>query len=74
MNINTVYIALAIVFAIFITTMFVYSARLKTRQATMNKFGRPPVSQEEGIAIATETGRPAEKEFEDQQHGTGRNP
>ena len=74
MNINTVYVALAIVFAIFITLIFVYSARLKTRQAAMNKYGRPPVSQEEGIAIATEIGRPAEKEFEEVQHGTERKP
>jgi hypothetical protein len=54
MNINTVYVVLAIVFALVLTYMFVYNTRLKTREKTIAKMGRPPVSKEEGIAIATE--------------------
>jgi hypothetical protein len=54
MNINTVYVVLAIVFALVLTYMFVYNTRLKTREKTITKMGRPPVSKEEGIAIATE--------------------
>jgi hypothetical protein len=48
------YILCSIVFVAILVWMFVYSARLKTRKATEEKFGRPPVSKEEGIAIATE--------------------
>ncbi|MDQ2835087.1 MAG: hypothetical protein M3Y50_15360 [Acidobacteriota bacterium] len=54
MNINMVYIALAIVFALVLTYMFVYNTRLRTRQRTMSLKGREPVSKEEGIAIATQ--------------------
>ena len=53
MNIDTVYIALAVVFALVLTYMFVYNTRLKTREKTIEKMGRPPVCKEEGIAIAT---------------------
>ena len=54
MNINTVYVTLAVVFALVLTYMFLYNTRLKTREKTIAKMGRPPVSKEEGIAIATE--------------------
>jgi hypothetical protein len=54
MNINAVYVVLAIVFALVLTYMFVYNTRLKAREKTIAKMGRPPVSKEEGIAIATE--------------------
>jgi predicted aspartyl protease len=53
MNITTVYIALAVVFALVLTYMFAYNIRLKTRQRTMALKGRQPVSKEEGIAVAT---------------------
>lgn len=53
MNINMVYVALAIVFALILTYMFVYNTRLRTRQRTMALKGRQPVSKEEGIAVAT---------------------
>jgi hypothetical protein len=54
MNINTFYIALAVIFTCVLTCMFVYNARLKTLEKTIEKMGRPPISKEEGIAIATE--------------------
>ena len=34
--------------------MFLYNTRLKTRQRTIALKGRPPLSKEEGIAVATE--------------------
>jgi hypothetical protein len=53
MNINLVYIALAVVFALILTYMFVYNSRLKGRERTIALKGRPPISKEEGIAVAT---------------------
>jgi hypothetical protein len=47
------YYVLAAVFALVIAYMFVYSIRLKTRERTIALKGRPPVSEEEGIAVAT---------------------
>ena len=47
------YYVLAAVFALVIGYMFVYNTRLKTRRRTMELKGRPPVSKEEGIAVAT---------------------
>ena len=54
---TTVYILIAVIFVSVITYMFVYSARLKTRKKSQEILGRPPVTKEEGIAVAT-----AEKE------------
>lgn len=53
MNINTIYVALAVVFVLVLTYMFLYNTHLKTRQRTMALKGRQPVSKEEGIAVAT---------------------
>ncbi len=47
------YYVLAAVFALVIAYMFVYSIRLKARERTQALKGRPPVSEEEGIAVAT---------------------
>ncbi|MEO6924986.1 MAG: hypothetical protein ABI142_14255 [Bryocella sp.] len=54
MGINTWYILLAAVFLAIITSMVVYSVRLKSQKRTKEVLGRPPVSMEEGILIATE--------------------
>jgi len=48
------YIGCSIVFVAAIAYMVIYSSRLKTRKAALNKYGRPAISKEEGIAIATE--------------------
>jgi hypothetical protein len=52
-NIQLVYIVLAVVFVAVLTYMFVYNTRLKARERTIALKGRPPVSKEEGIAVAT---------------------
>jgi hypothetical protein len=52
--INLFYIALALVFASVMTYMVVYNLRHKTRRATQQKLGRPPVATEESIAVSTE--------------------
>jgi uncharacterized membrane protein len=54
---HTVYILASVVFVAVLTYMFVYSSRLKTRKKSQEILGRPPVTEEEGIAVAT-----AEKE------------
>jgi hypothetical protein len=53
MNITTVYIALAFIFVAVLTYMFLYNTHLHPRQRTIALKGRPPVSKEEGIAVAT---------------------
>jgi hypothetical protein len=52
-NIQLVYIALSVIFAAVLTYMFVYNTRLHPNERTMALKGRPPVSKEEGIAVAT---------------------
>jgi hypothetical protein len=47
------YYVLAAVLALVIAYMVVYNIRLKTRERTIALKGRPPVSMEEGIAVAT---------------------
>jgi|SwirhisoilCB1_FD_contig_81_2303968_length_265_multi_4_in_0_out_0_1 hypothetical protein len=54
-GIHEVYLALSLIFAAFIGYMFFYNIRLKTQQRSMQLKGRPPVSKEEGIAIATDS-------------------
>lgn len=49
-----VYIGGPILFITVLVILFLYTRNLKTRQATLAAKGRPPVSKEEGIAIATE--------------------
>ncbi len=50
-----IYIGGPILFIAVLILLFVYTRNLKTKQATMAAKGRPPISKEEGIAIATES-------------------
>jgi hypothetical protein len=50
---HLVYIALAIVFAAVMAYMYLYTTHLKPRERCQSLKGRPPISQEEGIAVAT---------------------
>jgi hypothetical protein len=52
-NITLVYIALAFIYAAVMTYMFLYTTHLHPNERTMALKGRPPVSKEEGIAVAT---------------------
>jgi hypothetical protein len=52
-NITLVYIALALIYAAVTTYMFLYTTHLHPNERTMALKGRPPVSKEEGIAVAT---------------------
>jgi hypothetical protein len=53
MNIHAVYIALAVVYAGFLTYMFVSNTRHKGRPGTMQPKVRPSISNEAGIPVAT---------------------
>ncbi len=48
-----VYIALSVVFACVMAYMYLYTTHLHPNERTMALKGRPPVSKEEGIAVAT---------------------
>ena len=48
-----VYIALAVVYACVMTYMYLYTTHLKPRERCQSLKGRPPISKEEGIAVAT---------------------
>ena len=50
---HLVYIALAIVFAAVLAYMYLYTTHLHPRERTMALKGRPPISENEGIAVAT---------------------
>jgi hypothetical protein len=52
-NIQLVYIALSVIFAAVLAYMFLYTTHLHPNERTMALKGRPPVSKEEGIAVAT---------------------
>ena len=52
-NITFVYIALALIYAAVMTYMFLYTTHLHPNERTMALKGRPPISKEEGIAVAT---------------------
>jgi hypothetical protein len=52
-RIDLVYIVLAVVFASVMAYMFLYTTHLHPRERTMALKGRPPVSKNEGIAVAT---------------------
>jgi hypothetical protein len=52
-NIQYVYIALAVIFAGVMAYMYLYTTHLHPKERTMALKGRPPVSKEEGIAVAT---------------------
>ena len=53
MNITTVYIALAVIFASVMAYMYLYTTHLHPSERTIALKGRPPISKEEGIAVAT---------------------
>jgi cell division septal protein FtsQ len=50
---NAVMLIIAIVAVSVVTYWILYTTRLKTRERTIALKGRPPVSTEEGIAVAT---------------------
>jgi len=52
-NIQIVYIALSVIFASVMAYMYLYTRRLHPRERTQELKGRPPISKEEGIAVAT---------------------
>ena len=52
-NIQLVYIALSVIFAAVLAYMFLYTTHLHPNERTLALKGRPPVSKEEGIAVAT---------------------
>ena len=52
-RIDLVYITLAVIFAAVMAYMYLYTTHLHPNERTMALKGRPPVSKEEGIAVAT---------------------
>ena len=70
---TTQQIVLLAVFLAVLTAAGIYIVRLKTGQAALRKLGRQPVSEEEGIAVATTTGTRAETDYKEQIAGSDRN-
>jgi hypothetical protein len=52
-NIQLVYITLAVIFASVMAYMYLYTTHLHPSERTQTLKGRPAVSKEEGIAVAT---------------------
>jgi hypothetical protein len=52
-RIDLVYITLSVIFALVMAYMYLYTTRLHPNERTMALKGRPPISKEEGIAVAT---------------------
>jgi hypothetical protein len=52
-NIQIVYIALSVIFVAVMAYMNLYTTHLKPRERCQELKGRPPISKEEGIAVAT---------------------
>ena len=52
-NIQLVYIALSVIFAAVMAYMYLYTTHLKPRDGCQSLKARPPISKEEGIAVAT---------------------
>jgi hypothetical protein len=52
-NIQLVYIGLSVIFAAVMAYMYLYTRHLHPRERCQALKGRPPVSKEEGIAVAT---------------------
>jgi hypothetical protein len=52
-NIQIVYIALSVIFVAVMAYMYLYTTHLKPRERCQELKGRPPISKEEGIAVAT---------------------
>lgn len=59
-GIHVVYLVLALIFAIFITYMFVYNIRQNNRQKAF-RAGRRPVGTQKSNAAATREREPAHK-------------
>jgi hypothetical protein len=51
--ITLVYITLSVIFALVMAYMYLYTTHLHPNERTMALKGRPPISKEEGIAVAT---------------------
>jgi len=52
-RIDLVYITLSVIFAAVMAYMYLYTTHLHPNERTMALKGRPPISKEEGIAVAT---------------------
>ncbi len=52
-NIQIVYIVLSVIFVAVMAYMYLYTTHLKPRERCQELKGRPPISKEEGIAVAT---------------------
>ena len=52
-RIDLVYIALSLIFAAVMAYMYLYTTHLHPKERCQDLKGRPPVSKEEGIAVAT---------------------
>jgi hypothetical protein len=52
-NIQFVYIALSVIFAVVMAYLYLYTTHLHPSERTRALKGRPPISKEEGIAVAT---------------------
>ena len=52
-RIDLVYITLAVIFVLVMAYMYLYTTHLHPNERTMALKGRPPISKEEGIAVAT---------------------
>ena len=52
-NFLPLYIVLSLIFASVMAYMYLYTTHLKPRERCQELKGRPPISKEEGIAVAT---------------------
>jgi hypothetical protein len=52
-NFQLLYIVLSVIFASVMAYMYLYTTHLHPNERTMALKGRPPISKEEGIAVAT---------------------
>ena len=52
-RIDLVYVALSVIFALVMAYMYLYTTHLHPNERTMALKGRPPISKNEGIAVAT---------------------
>jgi hypothetical protein len=52
-NFLPLYIVLSVIFASVLAYMYLYTTHLKPRERCQDLKGRPPISKEEGIAVAT---------------------
>ena len=50
---HLVYIGLAVIYGAVMTYMYLYTTHLKPKERCQCLKGRPPISKEEGIAVAT---------------------